>query len=151
MAQVKSKNIKRIKIGYTTGVFDLFHIGHLNILKNCKGLCDKLIVGVTTDELVRYKYKKAVIPFTERIEIVRSCKYVDLAIPQYDINKINIIKKLKANFLFVGDDWFETKSWKNQERKLEKINCKVIYFPYTKGTSSTLINKSLIKLRNNKL
>ena len=63
------KNIKRIKIGYTTGVFDLFHIGHLNILKNCKGLCDKLIVGVTTDELVKYKYKKAVIPFLKELKL----------------------------------------------------------------------------------
>ena len=87
MVQTKSKNIKRIKIGYTTGVFDLFHIGHLNILKNSKAMCDKLIVGVTVDELVKYKYKKAVIPFLERIEIIRSCKYVDLAIPQYDIDK----------------------------------------------------------------
>ena len=69
MVQVKSKNIKRIKIGYTTGVFDLFHIGHLNILKNCKGLCDKLIVGVTTDELVKYKYKKAVIPFLKELKL----------------------------------------------------------------------------------
>ena len=64
-------------IGYTTGVYDLFHVGHLNLLKNAKGLCDKLIVGVTVDELVSYKGKKAVIPFEERIEIVRSIKYVD--------------------------------------------------------------------------
>lgn len=151
MVQTKSKNITRIKIGYTTGVFDLFHIGHLNILKNSKAMCDKLIVGVTVDELVKYKYKKSVIPFLERIEIVRSCKYVDLAIPQYDIDKVDTIKKIKANYLFVGDDWYKSKKWKDQENELKKINCKVIYFPYTKGTSSTLINKSLNKLRKNKL
>ena len=151
MVQVKSKNINGIKIGYTTGVFDLFHIGHLNILKNSKELCDKLIVGVTTDELVKYKYKTAVIPFSERIEIIRSCKYVDVAIPQYDINKVETVKRLKANYLFVGDDWYKTKKWKIQENELKKIKCKVIYFPYTKGTSSTLINKSLTKLRKNKL
>lgn len=69
-------------LGYTSGVYDLFHIGHLNLLKNAKGLCDKLIVGVTIDELVQYKNKKSVIPFSERIEIVRSIKYVDAAIPQ---------------------------------------------------------------------
>ncbi|WP_301193690.1 adenylyltransferase/cytidyltransferase family protein, partial [Helicobacter japonicus] len=69
-------------IGYTSGVYDLFHIGHLNLLKNAKGLCDKLIVGVTTDELVSYKNKRAVIPFSERIEIVRNIKYVDAAIAQ---------------------------------------------------------------------
>ena len=151
MVQIKSKNINGIKIGYTTGVFDLFHIGHVNILKNSKELCDKLIVGVTTDELVKYKFKKAVIPFSERIEIIRSCKYVDVAIPQYDMNKVDTIKRLKASFLFVGDDWYKTKKWKIQENELKKIKCKVIYFPYTKGTSSTLINKSLTKLRKNKL
>ena len=151
MVQIKSKNINGIKIGYTTGVFDLFHIGHVNILKNSKELCDKLIVGVTTDELVKYKFKKAVIPFSERIEIIRSCKYVDVAIPQYDINKVETVKRLKANYLFVGDDWYKTKKWKIQENELKKIKCKVIYFPYTKGTSSTLINKSLTKLRKNKL
>lgn len=75
-------------IGYTTGVYDLFHIGHLNLLKNAKGMCDKLIVGVTVDELVQYKGKKAMIPFEDRIEIVRSIKYVDAAVPQYDMNKL---------------------------------------------------------------
>lgn len=147
MVQIKQKNIHGIKIGYTTGVFDLFHIGHLNILKNCKSMCDKLIVGVTVDELVKYKFKKAVIPFSERIEIIRSCKYVDLAIPQSEIDKVEVVKKLKANYLFVGDDWYKTKKWKIQENKLKKLNCQVIYFPYTKGTSSSIINKTLIKLR----
>ena len=75
-------------IGYTTGVYDLFHIGHLNLLKNAKGMCDKLIVGVTVDELVQYKGKNAMIPFEDRIEIVRSCKYVDAAVPQYDMDKL---------------------------------------------------------------
>ena len=76
---------------------------------------------------------------------------MDLAIPQYDIDKVDTIKKIKANYLFVGDDWYKSKKWKVQEYELKKINCKVIYFPYTKGTSSTLINKSLNKLRKNKL
>jgi len=137
---------KRI-IGYTTGVYDLFHIGHLNLLKNSKAMCDKLIVGVTVDELVKYKNKKSVIPFSERIEIIRSCKYVDVAIPQYTIDKIEVIKKVKANYLFVGDDWYSTKKWKLFEKKLKVLNCKVIYFPYTKNTSSTLINKTLLDLR----
>ena len=79
-------------IGYTTGVFDLFHVGHLNLLKNAKTMCDKLVVGVTIDKLVRYKYKKSVIPFKERIEIVKSCRYVDLAIPQNKIDKLEALK-----------------------------------------------------------
>lgn len=90
-------------IGYTTGVYDLFHIGHLNLLKNAKGMCDKLIVGVTVDELVSYKGKKAMIPFEDRIEIIRSCKYVDAAVPQYDMDKLKACKELGATMLFVGD------------------------------------------------
>ena len=82
-------------IGYTTGVFDLFHIGHLNLIKRAKERCDYLIVGVTTDELVCYKHKKAVIPFEERIEIVNAIKYVDKVIPQASMNKLNAWKKLK--------------------------------------------------------
>ncbi|EKE4926308.1 adenylyltransferase/cytidyltransferase family protein [Campylobacter coli] len=91
-------------LGYTSGVYDLFHIGHLNLLKNAKGLCDKLIVGVTIDELVQYKNKKSVIPFSERIEIVRSIKYVDAAIPQENIDKYQMWEKLHFDVLFVGDD-----------------------------------------------
>ena len=137
-------------IGYTTGVYDLFHVGHVNLLRNARALCDKLIVGVTVDELVMYKNKKSVIPFNERIEVVKSCKYVDLAIPQTSIDKVESIKKLKANRLFVGDDWYEDKKWKSMEEELSTYNCKVIYFPYTKGTSSTLINTTLEELRINR-
>ena len=124
-------------IGYTTGVYDLFHIGHLNLLKNAKGLCDKLIVGVTVDELVAYKNKKSVIPFEERIEIVRSIKYVDAAIPQ----------KLHFDVLFVGDDWYNSERWQELEKNFKQVGVRIVYFPYTKGTSSTLINQTLLKLR----
>lgn len=134
-------------LGYTSGVYDLFHIGHLNLLKNAKGLCDKLIVGVTIDELVQYKNKKSVIPFSERIEIVRSIKYVDAAIPQENIDKYQMWEKLHFDVLFVGDDWFNTPNWNIMEYKFKKVNVRVIYFPYTKGTSSTLINETLKNLR----
>ena len=103
-------------IGYTTGVFDLFHIGHVNLLRNAKSLCQKLIVGVSVDDLVAYKNKKAVIPFEERIEIVRSVKYVDVAIPQFSIDKSQAYEKIKYNILFVGDDWFGKDNWKNTEK-----------------------------------
>tara|TARA_Y100000741_G_scaffold307083_1_gene249754 strand:+ start:207 stop:629 length:423 start_codon:yes stop_codon:yes gene_type:complete len=135
-------------IGYTTGVFDLFHIGHLNILKNAKSMCDELIVGVTTDKLVSYKNKKSVIPFKERIKIIDSIKYVDKAVPQKNMNKISAWEEYKFNKMFVGDDWKGTDKWDELEIKFKKLNVKIIYFPYTKGTSSTLINNTLEKLRN---
>ena len=130
-------------IGYTTGVFDLFHIGHLNLLKNAKGLCDKLVVGVTTDELVPYKGKKAMIPFADRIEIVRSCRYVDAAVPQYDMDKLKACKKIGASVLFVGDDWYDSDKWRAYEEEFSKEGIKIIYFPYTKGVSSTRITQAL--------
>lgn len=134
-------------IGYTTGVFDLFHVGHLNLLKNAKAMCDKLIVGVTVDELVLYKGKKAFIPFEDRIEIVRSIRYVDAVVPQYDMDKLAACRKLGASILFVGDDWYGTEKWDRYEKELANEDIKVIYFPYTKGISSTLINNALGKLR----
>jgi len=137
-------------LGYTTGVFDLFHIGHLNMLKNAKGMCDKLIVGVTTDELVSYKHKKAVIPFEERIEIVRSIECVDVAIPQRSMDKFEAWKKLKFDVMFVGDDWYATEKWEEYERQFAEVGVKIIYFPYTQGTSSTLINEVLTNLRDGK-
>ena len=135
-------------VGYTSGVFDLFHIGHLNLLKNAKGLCDKLIVGVTTDELVSYKNKKSVIPFSERIEIVRNIKFVDAVVPQKDMDKMGMWKRLKFNTMFVGDDWFEHPKWEKIEEEFKAIDVKVVFFPYTQGVSSTLINDILLRERD---
>ena len=130
-------------IGYTSGVFDLFHIGHLNLLKNAKGMCDRLIVGVTTDDLSLYKGKKPLIPFEDRIEIVRSIKYVDSVVPQESMDKATMCKKVKASMLFVGDDWYNKPKWDAIERGLGELGVKVIYFPYTKGVSSTVISDAL--------
>ena len=134
-------------IGYTTGVYDLFHVGHLNLLKNAKGLCDKLIVGVTIDELVKYKHKRAIIPFEDRLEIVRSIKYVDAAIPQDNIDKFAAWEKLKFDILFVGDDWYNSESWQKMEEKFRSVGVRVVYFPYTKGVSSTIISHALKLIR----
>ena len=135
-------------IGYTAGVYDLFHIGHLNLLKNAKGMCDKLIVGVTTDELLNYKGKQPVIPFVDRIEIVRNIKYVDAVVAQADMDKLAMCKKLKANILFVGDDWYQTEKWEKHEEEFKAAGIQIVYFPYTKGISSTQITKALKAIRD---
>ena len=134
-------------IGYTAGVYDLFHIGHLNLLKNAKGMCDKLVVGVTVDELVIYKGKHAMIPFADRAEIVRSIKYVDAVVPQYDMDKLTMCKKLGATILFVGDDWYGTEKWKAYEKEFNDAGIQIVYFPYTKGISSTKISEALNAVR----
>ena len=134
----------------TFGTFDLFHIGHLNLLRKAKSHCEKLIVGVSTDDLVAYKNKKAVIPFEERIEIISSIKYVDDVVEQKNLYKFKVWKNLKFNVMFVGDDWNGTPSWQEYEKKFKTVNVDILYFPYTKGTSSTLINQILTKRRNEK-
>ena len=139
-----------MKIGYTTGVFDLFHIGHLNLLRKAKEQCDYLIVGVSTDALVSYKHKQAVIPFEERKQIVGAIKYVDEVVAQENMDKMAAWEKLHFDVMFVGDDWKGTPKWEAYERQFREIGVEIVYFPYTKGTSSTLINETLEKLRQDK-
>ena len=140
--------VKKTLVGYTSGVFDLFHVGHLNLLRNASSLCDNLIVGVSTDELVSYKNKKAVIPHAERMEIIRNIKYVDAVVPQEDMDKFKMWERLKFDVMFVGDDWFETDIWREIEAQFNEVGVKIVYFPYTKGVSSSLLNEVLVKLRN---
>lgn len=142
------RSSSQFAIGYTTGVFDLFHIGHLTLLKNARSLCDRLIVGVTVDELVSYKGKRAVIPFPERLEIVRSIEYVDAAIPQYDMDKFQMWQKLQFDVMFVGDDWYKSDKWEVLGSKFAEVGVRIVYFPYSIGTSSTLINQTLKDLRS---
>ena len=139
-----------MKIGYTTGVFDLFHIGHLNLLRKAKEQCDYLIVGVSTAELVSYKHKQAVIPFKERKQIVGAIKYVDEVVAQENMDKMAAWERLHFNVMFVGDDWKGTPKWNEYERQFKEVGVEIVYFPYTKGTSSTLINQTLEKLREDK-
>ena len=134
-------------VGYTTGVFDLFHVGHVSLLKSARAICDKLIVGVTIDELVMYKHKRAVIPFDERMTVVQSCRYVDVVVPQDSMDKKNAWDRYKFDVMFVGDDWFQNEKWKDFEKEFGVLGVKIIYIPYTKGTSSTLINETLTNLR----
>lgn len=131
-------------IGYTTGVFDLFHIGHLNILKKAKEHCDYLIVGVSTDELVhKYKNKTPVIPYDERKSIVSSIKYVDEVVPQENRDKFLAWENIRFDVMFVGDDWKGNELFNEVEKKLNNVGAKVVYFPYTQGTSSTILTKKL--------
>lgn len=134
-----------IIVGYTTGVFDLFHIGHLNILRRAKEQCDFLIVGVSTDELVvSEKNKHPVIPFHERIEIVSAIRYVDKVVPQFNKNKMEAWKNYHFNKMFVGSDWKGTEAWNIFERQFEPIGVQIIYLPHTDGISSTKL-ASIIK------
>ena len=135
-------------IGYTAGVFDLFHIGHLNLLRNAKGMCDRLIVGVSTDDLVKYKGKTPVIPFCDRIEIIRNLRCVDAAVAQENMDKLQMCKKLNANVMFVGDDWYQSEKWMEYEQQFAEEGIRIVYFPYTRNISSTQISKALTYLRN---
>lgn len=136
--------MKKYKIGYTTGVFDMFHIGHLNILRRAKEQCDYLIVGVSTDELVEsYKHKKTIIPFQERIDIVKAIEYVDEVVPQEDRDKLKAWEKLQFDVMFVGDDWKGKPLFVQTEEAFKEIGVDIVYFPYTKDTSSTILREKL--------
>lgn len=137
--------MKKYKIGYTTGVYDLFHIGHLNILKRAKEQCDFLIVGVSTDELVQsYKNKTPVIPFAERMAIVEAIKYVDKVVPQTSMDKLLAWKELHFDAMFHGDDWKNSAMYDEYEKQFDAIGVTLVFLPHTQGTSSTEITKKLV-------
>lgn len=139
--------MKKYKIGYTTGVYDLFHIGHLNILRNAKSLCEHLIVGVSTDEIVEsYKHKKPIIPFEERIAIVEAIKYVDEVIPQTSMDKHAAWEKLHFNVLFHGDDWKGSEMYQNYTEEFKGTGVDLVFLPHTDGTSSTTLTAVLNKV-----
>ena len=125
-------------IGYTTGVYDMFHIGHLNVIRNAKAQCDYLIVGVSTDELVqKEKNKTPVIPYEERAEIVSAIKYVDKVVPQPDKDKMAAWERNHFDKMFVGSDWEGTPQWKKFEEQFAPLGVEIVYLPHTDGISST--------------
>ena len=133
-------------IGYTTGVFDMFHIGHLNILKRAKQQCDYLIVGVTTDQLCySRKQKYPVICEEERMEIVGSIRYVDKVVLQINMDKLDAVKEFGANVVFVGSDWKGTDAWNQYEKDFAQVGCSVVYLDHTDGISSSMLREKLIK------
>lgn len=133
-------------IGYTAGVFDMFHIGHLNILKRAKEQCDYLIVGVTTDELCySRKQKYPVICEKDRMEIVHSIRFVDKVVPQITMDKLAVVKKYGVNVVFVGSDWRGTEVWNQYEKDFSKVGCSVVYLEHTDGISSSILRDRLNK------
>lgn len=132
---------KRV-IGYTAGVFDLFHVGHLNIIQRASAGCDYLIVGVSTDDLAaELKGRPPVVPLVERMEIVQSIRGVDHVVPQVDLDKVQAWRNLRFDIIFVGDDWRGTERWIAYEEEFSRVGVEVVYFPYTRTTSSTLLRE----------
>ncbi len=134
--------MKKYKIGYTTGVFDMFHIGHLNILKNAKAQCDYLIVGVSTDDVVmNYKHKQPIISFEERCEIISAIKYVDKVVPQTSMNKMEAYEKYKFDAIFHGSDWKNSDMYNKIINDFRKVGVDIVFLPHTDGISSTMIRE----------
>lgn len=141
--------MKKFKIGYTTGVYDMFHIGHLNLLKRAKEQCDYLIVGVTTDSLCySRKNKYPIINEDDRMSIISELKCVDKVVLQEDMDKLVAVKKYNADAVFVGSDWKGTDSWNKYEKEFSDVGCTVVYLPHTDGISSTILRDKLNKGAN---
>ncbi len=143
--------MKNKVVGYTTGVYDMFHIGHLNVLRNAKQKCDYLIVGVSTDELVqKEKNKTPIIPYEERVAIVSAIKYVDEVVPQFDKNKFGAWEKYHFDKMFVGSDWKGTPQWEQYEKEFATIGVEIEYLPHTDGISSTMLTGIIKKMSDTK-
>lgn len=135
---------KKYKIGYTTGVFDMFHIGHLNILQRAKEQCEYLIVGVSTDEVVQnYKQKTPIIPFEERCAIVSAIKYVDRVVPQVSLDKMEAYRELGFDALFHGSDWKGSDMYNKITEEFNAVGVAVVFLPHTEGVSSTQLAEIL--------
>lgn len=131
-------------VGYTQGTYDMFHIGHLNLIKNAKRHCDYLIVGVNADDLVeQYKEKRPIVPLNERVEIVRAIKYVDEVVVTTTLDKKEMWDKLRFDEIYIGDDWKGNERWEQTGKDMEKLGAKLVFLPYTKDTSSTMLREKL--------
>ena len=137
---------KKYKIGYTTGVFDMFHIGHLNILRRAKDLCEYLIVGVSTDEVVQsYKNKTPVIPYENRVAIVEAIKYVDKVVPQTSMDKFEAWEEIHFDVMFHGDEWKGTELYNKYEEEFAKVGACIHYLTHTEGISSSILREKIQK------
>ena len=140
--------MKPYKVGYTAGVYDMFHVGHLNVLMNAKTYCDYLIVAVSTDEVVKNnKGKTPIIGFEDRKKIVEAIRVVDKVVPQIDYeDKITPAKRYGIDVMFVGDDWKGTDKWERIEEQLNEIKVDLIFLPYTHSISSSMLRERLKNL-----
>ncbi len=138
---------KKYKIGYTQGTFDMFHVGHLNLIKHAKERCEYLIVGVNTDRLIaEYKNKNAVVPLEERVQIIEAIRYVDQVIVTDTLDKVEVLKNHKYDAVFIGDDWKGNQRWADTEVALKEYDVDVVYLPHTEGTTSTLLRDKIKEL-----
>lgn len=137
---------KKYKIGYTTGVYDMFHIGHLNILRRAKEQCEYLIVGVSTDECVQsYKNKTPIIPFEQRAAIVEAIQYVDEVVPQTSMDKLEFLKQRHFDVMFHGDEWKGTELYNKYEKEFAKYGACIEYLTHTEGISSSMLREKISK------
>lgn len=131
-------------IGYTTGVYDMFHIGHLNILRRAKERCDYLIVGVSTDECVEsYKHRTPIIPYEQRAAIVAAIKYVDEVVPQTSMDKLEFLKQRHFDVMFHGDEWKGTELYEKYEKDFARYGARIEYLSHTEGISSTMLREKI--------
>lgn len=135
---------QNLRVGYAAGAFDLFHIGHLNILKHARGRCDFLIAGVVSDEMLKLtKGTYPIVPLAERLEIVRNISFVDEAVAEVVEDKLETWRQLRFDVFFKGDDWRGTERGQLLERRFGEVGVDVVYFPYTAHTSSTILRRAL--------
>lgn len=141
--------MKKYRVGFTCGVYDLFHVGHLNLFERCKEMCDYLVVGICGDDYVReIKHKEPVIPEEDRLRIVGALKCVDEVCPvtiEETIDKIAAWNHFKFDVLFAGDDWKGTERFKETERQFEGTDVAIEFLPYTQKVSTTKIREKLKK------
>lgn len=132
--------MKKYKIGYTQGVYDMFHIGHLNLINRAKEQCEYLIVGINSDNLVEsYKHKKTVIKENNRAEIVRNLKAVDECIIVNTLKKTEILQQIHFDAIFIGSDWYGNPRWMKTKEELAQHGVDVVFLPHTEGVSSTML------------
>lgn len=136
-----------VRIGYAPGAYDLFHVGHLNILRHAKNNCDFLVAGVVSDEMCELtKGRRPVIPLAERLEIVSNISYVDRAVAEVVPDKLETWQSIGFNVLFKGDDWRGTAKGEKLESDFAKVGVEVVYFPYTMHTSSSMLRRVLTSM-----